>query len=99
MRSATYIGTTEVLISFGLGFFYGRNIINVHVKSIKGSFNDSVSQDEDVRLIGVEAGGTGLDSDQHSATMARGQVGVYHGAMSYLLQDEDRQFIGPHSIV
>ncbi|PHT69955.1 Tryptophan synthase beta chain 2, chloroplastic [Capsicum annuum] len=54
--------------------------------------------DQDVRLIGVEAGGTGLDSGKHSATMARGEVGVYHGAMSYLLQDEEGQIIGPHSI-
>ncbi|KAK4723953.1 hypothetical protein R3W88_026732 [Solanum pinnatisectum] len=62
-----------------------------------GLFHEFI-QDEDVRLIGVEAGGIGLDSDQHSATMARGQVGVYHGAMIYLLQDEEGQIIGPHSI-
>lgn len=62
-----------------------------------GLFHEFI-QDEDVRLIGVEAGGTGLDSGKHSATMARGQVGVYHGAMSYLLQDEEGQIIGPHSI-
>ncbi|CAN4087138.1 unnamed protein product [Withania somnifera] len=62
-----------------------------------GLFHEFI-QDEDVRLIGVEAAGTGLDSGKHSATMARGQVGVYHGAMSYLLQDEEGQIIGPHSI-
>ncbi|XP_055808120.1 tryptophan synthase beta chain 1-like [Solanum dulcamara] len=62
-----------------------------------GLFHEFI-QDEDVRLIGVEAGGTGLDSGKHSATMARGQVGVYHGAMSYLLKDEEGQIIGPHSI-
>ncbi|WMV48650.1 hypothetical protein MTR67_042035 [Solanum verrucosum] len=62
-----------------------------------GLFHEFI-QDEDVRLIGVEAGGTGLDSGKHSATMARGEVGVYHGAMSYLLQDEEGQIIGPHSI-
>ncbi|XP_055807732.1 tryptophan synthase beta chain 1-like isoform X2 [Solanum dulcamara] len=62
-----------------------------------GLFHEFI-QDEDVRLIGVEAGGTGLDSGKHSATLAKGQVGVYHGAMSYLLQDEEGQIIVPHSI-
>lgn len=54
--------------------------------------------DEDVRLIGVEAGGFGLESGRHSATLARGEIGVYHGAMSYLLQDEEGQIVEPHSI-
>ncbi|XP_015055450.1 tryptophan synthase beta chain 1-like [Solanum pennellii] len=62
-----------------------------------GLFHEFI-QDDHVRLIGVEASGTGLDSDQHSAAMARGQVGVYHGAMSYLLQDEEGQVIVPYSI-
>ncbi|CAL5408403.1 unnamed protein product [Camellia sinensis] len=55
-------------------------------------------RDEDVRLIGVEAGGSGVDSGRHSATLARGEVGVYHGAMSYLLQDDEGQIVGAHSI-
>ncbi|KAK4859041.1 hypothetical protein QYF36_025850 [Acer negundo] len=55
-------------------------------------------EDEEVRLIGVEGGGFGLDSGRHSATLARGEVGVYHGAMSYLLQDEEGQILGTHSI-
>ncbi|XP_034679455.1 tryptophan synthase beta chain 1 [Vitis riparia] len=54
--------------------------------------------DEDVRLIGVEAAGFGLDSGKHAATLTRGEVGVLHGAMSYLLQDDDGQIIEPHSI-
>ncbi|XP_038692067.1 tryptophan synthase beta chain 1-like [Tripterygium wilfordii] len=62
-----------------------------------GLFHEFIG-DEDVRLIGVEAAGFGLDSGRHSATLARGHVGVYHGAMSYLLQDEEGQIIGPHSI-
>ncbi|XP_058093025.1 tryptophan synthase beta chain 1-like [Magnolia sinica] len=62
-----------------------------------GLFHDFVG-DDDVRLIGVEAGGLGLESGRHSATLARGDVGVYHGAMSYLLQDDEGQIIGPHSI-
>ncbi|KAK9267295.1 hypothetical protein L1049_009718 [Liquidambar formosana] len=55
-------------------------------------------RDDDVRLIGIEAAGSGLESGRHSATLAKGEVGVYHGAMSYLLQDEEGQIIGPHSI-
>ncbi|KAG9445998.1 hypothetical protein H6P81_012126 [Aristolochia fimbriata] len=55
-------------------------------------------EDEEVRLIGVEAGGLGLGSGRHSATLCRGDVGVYHGSMSYLLQDEEGQILNPHSI-
>ncbi|KAE8728820.1 Tryptophan synthase beta chain 2 [Hibiscus syriacus] len=62
-----------------------------------GLFHEFI-KDEDVRLIGVEAGGFGLDSGKHAATLARGDVGVYHGAMSYLLQDDEGQILGPHSI-
>lgn len=51
-----------------------------------------------VRLIGIEAGGEGLDSEKHAATLTRGRVGVLHGAMSYLLQDEDGQVIEPYSV-
>lgn len=54
--------------------------------------------DRQVRLIGVEAAGEGLDSNKHAATLTRGQVGVLHGAMSYLLQDDDGQVIEAHSI-
>ncbi|XP_059624008.1 tryptophan synthase beta chain 1-like [Cornus florida] len=62
-----------------------------------GMFHEFIG-DEDVRLIGVEAAGHGLDSGRHSATIARGEVGVYHGAMSYLLQDDEGQIIRPYSI-
>ena len=55
-------------------------------------------QDEDVRLVGVEAGGLGLDGNKHAATLVGGRVGVLHGSMSYLLQDEDGQVIETHSI-
>ena len=44
--------------------------------------------DDSVGLIGVEAGGDGVDTDRHSATITKGRPGVLHGAMSYLLQDE-----------
>lgn len=62
-----------------------------------GLFHEFV-KDANVRMIGIEAGGEGLQSEKHAATLTRGRVGVLHGAMSYLLQDEDGQVIEPHSI-
>lgn len=62
-----------------------------------GLFHEFVDE-EDVRLIGVEAAGFGLNSGKHAATLTKGEVGVLHGAMSYLLQDEDGQIVEPHSI-
>ena len=55
-------------------------------------------QDTDVRLIGVEAAGDGVDTDRHAATITEGRVGVLHGAMSLLLQDGDGQVQEAHSI-
>jgi tryptophan synthase beta chain len=54
--------------------------------------------DADVRLYGFEAGGEGFDTGRHAATITAGEVGVLHGARSYLLQDEDGQTIESHSI-
>ncbi|KAJ6376979.1 hypothetical protein OIU76_026021 [Salix suchowensis] len=62
-----------------------------------GLFHEFI-EDEEVKLIGVEAAGFGLDSGKHAATLSKGEVGVYHGAMSYLLEDEEGQIIRPHSI-
>ncbi len=55
-------------------------------------------QEPSVRMIGIEAAGRGLSSGDHAATLTKGKVGVLHGAMSYLLQDEDGQVIEPYSI-
>ncbi len=54
--------------------------------------------DEEVKLVGVEAGGKGLATGQHAAPLAAGTVGVLHGARSYLLQDEHGQILGTHSV-
>ncbi|HEX5500781.1 MAG TPA: tryptophan synthase subunit beta, partial [Thermomicrobiales bacterium] len=54
--------------------------------------------DETVELIGVEAGGHGLASGEHSAALCAGSVGVLHGSKSYLLQDDDGQVREAHSI-
>ncbi|WP_439116425.1 tryptophan synthase subunit beta [Paenibacillus antri] len=54
--------------------------------------------DADVRLIGVEAAGEGVDTERHAATMTHGTAGVFQGSMSYLLQDEHGQVQEAHSI-
>lgn len=55
-------------------------------------------EDTSVKLIGVEAAGFGVDTDKHAASMAKGTVGVLHGMMTYLLQDEEGQIMPVHSI-
>jgi tryptophan synthase beta chain len=62
-----------------------------------GLFHEFVDEPS-VRLIGVEAAGEGAETEKHAATLTKGRVGVLHGAMSYLLQDDDGQVIEPHSI-
>jgi tryptophan synthase beta chain len=54
--------------------------------------------DVEVGLYGFEAGGEGVDTERHAATISKGRPGVLHGARSYLLQDEDGQTIESHSI-
>ena len=54
--------------------------------------------DKDVNIIGVEAGGLGLDTPDHAASLAGGKPGVLHGNRTYLLQDDDGQIIEGHSI-
>ena len=54
--------------------------------------------DRKVRIIGVEAGGHGVASGQHGATLSAGRPGVLHGSMSYLLQNDDGQIAVAHSI-
>jgi tryptophan synthase beta chain len=62
-----------------------------------GLFHEFVGEPA-VRMIGVEAAGEGVETEKHAATLTRGRVGVLHGAMSYLLQDEDGQVVEAHSI-
>lgn len=62
-----------------------------------GLFNDFLG-DHGVRMIGVEAGGKGIDSGEHAARFAGGSVGVLQGAKSYLLQDENGNVLGTHSV-
>jgi len=54
--------------------------------------------DTDVKLYGIEAAGSGIDTEKHAATMTKGEVGVLHGSMMYLLQDAHGQVQEAHSI-
>jgi tryptophan synthase beta chain len=62
-----------------------------------GLFHEFVGE-RGVRLVGVEAGGEGLNGSRHAATLCRGQVGVLHGMKTYVLQDEDGQTAAVHSV-
>ncbi|KAF3922187.1 hypothetical protein ABW21_db0206729 [Orbilia brochopaga] len=57
-------------------------------------FKDDLS----VKLLGVEAGGHGVDTTKHSATLVAGQKGVLHGVRTYILQDEHGQVLDTHSV-
>ena len=54
--------------------------------------------DDDVKIIGVEAAGKGIDTNQHAATLTKGEFGVLHGAASMLLQSMDGQIALPYSL-
>ena len=62
-----------------------------------GLFADFLDDDE-VRLIGVEAAGKGLDGEEHGATLLRGTVGILHGAETYVIQDNDGQIADTWSV-
>ena len=62
-----------------------------------GIFHEFVD-DQEVRLVGVEAAGLGLDTGKHGASLARGTAGILHGSFSYVLQDEDGQIQEAHSV-
>jgi tryptophan synthase beta chain len=62
-----------------------------------GAFYEFIG-DQSVQLVGVEAGGEGVETGHHSASLTAGRPGVLHGSMSYLLQDQHGQVMGTHSI-
>jgi tryptophan synthase beta chain len=53
---------------------------------------------DNIRMIGVEAGGLGIDTGKHAARFAGGSLGIFQGCMSYLLQDDDGNVLGTHSV-
>jgi tryptophan synthase beta chain len=54
--------------------------------------------DDDIKMIGVEAGGRGIETGEHAARFAGGSIGVFQGCKSYLLQDDDGNVLGTHSV-
>jgi tryptophan synthase beta chain len=81
---------------------YGR-LPEVAVACVGGGSNaigffTAFMGDADVRLVGVEAGGLGLASGQHAAPLTAGSPGVLHGSYSYLMQDDNGQVLGTHSV-
>jgi tryptophan synthase beta chain len=62
-----------------------------------GMFSGFVD-DNDVRIVGVEAGGRSLSGSQHAATLVAGRIGILHGAKAYLLQDEEGQVYDTESV-
>lgn len=56
------------------------------------------AKDLSVRLIGIEAGGDGIETSRHSATLTLGSKGVFHGVRTYILQDKEGQILDTHSI-
>jgi len=54
--------------------------------------------EDNIRMIGVEAGGMGIDTGKHAARFTGGSIGVFQGCKSYLLQDEDGNVLGTHSV-
>ncbi len=57
-----------------------------------------LQDDTEIRLVAVEAAGHGLESGEHAASLAKGQAGIIHGSLSYLLDDSEGQVQGTHSI-
>ncbi|WP_286266378.1 tryptophan synthase subunit beta [Thalassotalea atypica] len=62
-----------------------------------GMFNDFIKE-TDVKLIGVEAGGKGVDTDQHGATLSAGSKGMLHGNYTYIMQDKNGQIEESYSV-
>ncbi len=56
------------------------------------------AEQEGVRLVGVEAGGSSLEPGRHAASLSAGEPGILHGALTYLLQDRDGQVLETHSV-
>ena len=55
-------------------------------------------RNDPVRMVGVEAGGTGPGTGQHGASLGLGSPGIFHGSLSYVLQDDDGQIVTAHSV-
>ncbi|OJJ38463.1 hypothetical protein ASPWEDRAFT_36091 [Aspergillus wentii DTO 134E9] len=63
-----------------------------------GMFHPFISNNDPVKMIGVEAAGEGLDTERHSAVLSKGSIGVLNGSCTYVLQDSEGQIQDTHSI-
>ncbi len=63
-----------------------------------GLFYEFLNDDKNIRMIGVEAGGKGIETGEHAARFAGGSIGVFQGCKSYLLQDDDGNVLGTYSV-
>lgn len=82
---------------------YEGRLPNLLIAAVGGGSNaiglfHAFLRDRDVEMIGVEAGGRGVDTDEHCASLSKGTPGVLHGNRTYLLQDPDGQIQEGHSI-
>ncbi len=81
----------------------GGGLPDVVIACIGGGSNAAgifcaFTDDSDVKLIGVEAGGLGIETGKHAASIITGQVGILHGSKSYVIQDENGQIQNAHSV-
>ena len=72
--------------------------LRIDISNLASNELHSFFSDDEVKFIGVEAAGKGLEISQHAATLVAGKTGVLHGTKSYLLEDEDGQILETHSI-
>lgn len=85
-------------------FLKGEGRLPEHVLACVGGGSNAMGifrgfvRDASVGLVGIEAGGTSLEFGHHSATLNCGEPGILHGAISYLLQDQDGQVADAHSV-
>jgi len=81
-----------------LGSALGPHPFPMMVRDFQSVIGREAREDGDVRMIGVEAGGLGIESGKHAARFAAGEPGVLHGTLSYVLQDENGQIRTTHSV-
>jgi len=79
-----------------------RGVPDVLVACVGGGSNAAglfhPFRNDPVRMVGVEAGGTGTGAGEHGASLGLGTPGIFHGSLSYVLQDDDGQIVTAHSV-
>ena len=91
------IGTIGLIIGADIPMFLGAMIMGPLSAWVIKKFDEFI-EDKDVKLVGAEAGGLGVETGKHASAMALGKMGVLHGMKTYLLQDDDGNIELAHSI-